>query len=67
LANGVNAGAVDVLGRLFHPDLIILGSGVSKNSQLFLRHLRCSAPVAVARLLNDAGMVGAALVAAREG
>ncbi len=48
------------------PDLIILGGGVSKKSSKFLPLLDVRCEVVPARLLNNAGIVGAAL-AARDG
>lgn len=53
------------LDRLFWPDVIILGGGVSKNADRFLKYLTVRPPVIVAELRGDAGIVGAALVAAR--
>ncbi len=53
------------LDRLFWPDVIILGGGVSKNADRFLPYLTVRPPVIVAELRGDAGIVGAALVAAR--
>lgn len=50
-----------VMERLFSPDLIIIGGGVSKKSKKFMRHIRAHAKVVPARLNNDAGIVGAAL------
>jgi polyphosphate glucokinase len=50
---------------LFSPDLFILGGGVSKRSDKFIPRLEVRAEVVPAQLLNDAGIVGAALVAAR--
>jgi polyphosphate glucokinase len=51
------------LEELFWPDLFILGGGVSKNSEAFIPFLTVKARVAPAKLLNDAGIVGAALSA----
>jgi len=51
------------LERLFWPDLFILGGGVSKNSESFLPYLTVGADVLPAQLLNEAGIVGAALAA----
>ena len=48
---------------LFSPDLFILGGGVSKNHDKFMPLLKVHAPVVPARLLNEAGIVGAALAA----
>ena len=50
-----------VMERLFSPDLIIIGGGVSKKSAKFMRYIRARARVVPARLHNDAGIVGAAL------
>ena len=49
--------------RLFSPDLFILGGGVSKKHAKFLPLLKTQAQVVPAQLLNDAGIVGAALAA----
>jgi polyphosphate glucokinase len=46
---------------LLWPDLIILGGGVSKKSDKFVPRLQTRAEVVPAKLLNDAGIVGAAL------
>ena len=54
------------LDALLWPDLIILGGGVSKKSSKFMPLLRIRCEVVPALLLNNAGIVGAAL-AAREG
>ena len=50
-----------VVERLFSPDLIIIGGGVSKKADKFLPFLRAKARVVPARMHNDAGIVGAAL------
>jgi len=50
-----------VMERLFSPDLIIIGGGVSKKADKFFRYLRTQAEVVPAKLHNDAGIVGAAL------
>jgi polyphosphate glucokinase len=51
------------LERLFWPDLFILGGGISKVSQKFLPFLHLRTDVVIAELLNQAGIVGAALYA----
>jgi polyphosphate glucokinase len=51
------------LEALFSPDLFIIGGGVSKKHPKFLPLLSTHAPVVPAQLLNEAGMVGAALAA----
>jgi polyphosphate glucokinase len=43
------------------PDLIILGGGASKKGDKFLQYFDVKAPVVPAQLLNNAGIVGAAL------
>jgi polyphosphate glucokinase len=56
----------DYLNRLellFWPDLFILGGGGSKNYDKFAPYLKVQAEVEPALLLNDAGIVGAALAA----
>lgn len=50
--------------RLFWPDLIIVGGGVSKNHEKFLPLLSVRTRVVPALLLNQAGIVGAAMAAA---
>lgn len=52
-----------VVERLFSPDLIIIGGGVSKKHEKWLKYVRTKAPVVPAKLHNDAGIVGAALAA----
>jgi len=51
------------LERLVWPDLIILGGGASKKDALFFPYLTVQAEVLPAQLLNEAGIVGAALAA----
>lgn len=46
---------------LFWPDLIIVGGGVSKKSEKFLPKLETRAEVVPAKMLNNAGVAGAAL------
>ena len=53
----------DELEALFSPDLFIVGGGVSKKHDEFLPLLKTRAPVMPAQLLNEAGIVGAALAA----
>lgn len=49
---------------LMWPTLFILGGGVSKNGDKFIPNLKRRTPVVAAQLRNDAGIVGAAVVAA---
>ena len=51
------------LERLVWPELIILGGGVSKNSERFVPYLTVQAEIVPAQLRNEAGIVGAALAA----
>jgi polyphosphate glucokinase len=53
--------------RLLWPDLIIVGGGVSKKSDKFLPLLDIKTPMVPAGLRNDAGIIGAALLAAELG
>ena len=48
---------------LFSPRRIIIGGGVSKKYEKFLQYIDINAEVAPAELLNQAGIVGAALAA----
>lgn len=52
---------------LFSPDLFIIGGGVSKKHERFIPLLNTRAQVVPAQLLNDAGIVGAALAAKEQG
>jgi polyphosphate glucokinase len=63
-AKRVNA-YLGYLEALFSPDLFIIGGGVSKKSEKFFPKLKTKAPVKAAELRNEAGIVGAALEAAR--
>ena len=49
---------------LLWPDLIVIGGGVSKDAEKFLPKLKLNAEVVPAKLLNTAGIVGAAWLAA---
>lgn len=52
------------IDKLFWPNLLILGGGVSKNADKFIPRLTVRPPVVPAQLRNDAGIVGAAMAAA---
>lgn len=54
-----------VMEGLFWPDLFIIGGGVSKHHQEFLPLIDIRTPMVPASLRNEAGIVGAALEAAR--
>jgi polyphosphate glucokinase len=52
--------------KLFWPDLFIVGGGISKEHEKFLPLLTIDIPVVPAQLLNEAGIIGAALAAQRD-
>ena len=49
--------------RLFSPDLFIIGGGASKNADQWLSKVKIDTEVVAAQMANNAGIVGAALVA----
>jgi len=49
--------------RLFSPDLVLIGGGVSKKAESFLPRLTLTMRIEPARLQNRAGIVGAAVAA----
>ena len=51
------------LERLVWPELFIFGGGISKKPDAWLPLIECRTPVVIAKLINNAGIVGAALVA----
>ena len=51
------------LEELFSPDLFVVGGGIAKKPDQFLPLLKTRAPVRVAALGNEAGIVGAAMAA----
>ncbi len=51
------------LERLFSPDVFILGGGGSKKHEKFMPYLSVRAKVLPAQMLNEAGIIGAALAA----
>ena len=50
--------------KLLSPDVIVIGGGVSRKADKFLKYLRLRAEVVPAGLRNAAGIAGAALIAA---
>lgn len=46
---------------LFSPDMIIIGGGISKKHEKFLHYIQVRAKVVPAQLLNEAGIIGAAI------
>jgi polyphosphate glucokinase len=57
---------LNTIERLFWPDLIIIGGGVSKEADKFLPRLKLDTSVVPAQMQNNAGIVGAALTAVPE-
>jgi polyphosphate glucokinase len=53
----------ETIEMLFSPDLIVVGGGVSRDSDKFLPKLRLRAPIVPAVLRNKAGIIGAARLA----
>lgn len=56
---------LEYVERLMNPNLFIIGGGVSRKADRFLPLIDIRTPVVPAMLFNDAGIIGAALVAAR--
>jgi polyphosphate glucokinase len=48
------------------PELFVVGGGVSRRSDKFLPYLHLRTPIVPAALRNDAGIIGAAMLAARD-
>jgi len=57
---------LQAIDKLFSPNLIILGGGVSKNADKFIPRLTIRPRVVPATLRNDAGIVGAAMAASEK-
>lgn len=57
---------LNVMEALIWPDLIIIGGGVSKYFAEFIPHLDVKTSIVPAQMLNQAGMVGAALYASEQ-
>lgn len=55
-----------MMERLFWPNLFIVGGGISKESEKYLPLLTIETPIVPAQLLNQAGIIGAALAARKE-
>jgi polyphosphate glucokinase len=54
---------LELVERLLWPQLIIIGGGISRKADKYLPHVHLRTKVVPARLLNDAGIIGAALCA----
>ena len=57
---------INALESLIWPDLIILGGGASKKGEKFIPLIQARARIVPARLLNEAGIIGAALASSRK-
>jgi len=57
---------LETMEKLFWPNLFIVGGGISKKHKKYLPKLTIDTPVVPAQMLNEAGIVGAALAARRE-
>jgi len=55
---------MSLVESLFSPDLFIVGGGVSKDADRWVPQLKLQTPIRPALLLNNAGIVGAAMAAA---
>jgi len=55
-----------VVESLVWPDLIIIGGGVSRKASKFIPRIKTQAKVVPAKLRNEAGIIGAALVALKK-
>jgi polyphosphate glucokinase len=55
---------LDRIQQLMWPDLMILGGGVSKSPEKYIPRLTVACEIVPAELRNDAGIIGAAIVAA---
>jgi len=51
---------LNYIESILHPDLIILGGGVSKHHDQFFPYLKCRTQLVPAKLRNHAGIIGAA-------
>ncbi|MFC2103863.1 polyphosphate--glucose phosphotransferase [Bacteroidota bacterium] len=54
---------LEYIEKLLYPELIILGGGASKKFEKFSTKIKIKTPVEPAQLLNQAGIIGAALLA----
>lgn len=52
---------VNYMEKLFSPDCIIVGAGVSESPEKFFRYLGLKTVILAARMGNDAGIIGAAM------
>jgi polyphosphate glucokinase len=55
---------LEQVDRLFCPELVILGGGISREADRFLPRLSIRGEIRAAELVNNAGIVGAVRLAA---
>ena len=62
---GIVSEFLEELEKLFSPELFLIGGGISKKADKFLPYLkaRSHVPIEVAKMQNDAGIIGAATLA----
>ena len=62
---GIVSEFLEELEKLFSPELFLIGGGISKKADKFLPYLkaRSQVPIEVAKMQNDAGIIGAATLA----
>ncbi len=58
---------LDYVEHLLNPDLFIIGGGVSKKHEKYLQYIDTRANVVPAKMLNEAGIIGAAVAGLRSG
>lgn len=56
---------LEYVHALCRPDLIILGGGVASKSDKFLKYIKADCDIAIAKLENRAGIIGAAFEASK--
>ena len=54
---------MEYIEKLINPELIILGGGTSKKFEKFSSQINIKTTIEPAQLLNNAGIIGAALLA----
>jgi len=58
---------LNTIEDLLWPDLIVIGGGISRKSEKYLPRIETRTKIVTARMLNEAGIAGAALAGAVEG
>ena len=54
---------LEIVDKLFSPDLVIMGGGASKSSEKWLPRIESRCEIAIAEFANSAGIIGAAMAA----